>query len=253
MNEDISPREWESLSAYLDGELNLEEEKQFERTLNQKPALRRSLEKLRQTRLLLRQMPQIRAPRNFIITPEQTGIKPTGSLFDFSFTLLRAVSVIATILLVVVFTGDLLNRSGGIPSAPNMGALQEQEAFMLEQTAPPMEMPVEAAEILDDAQIEANEALKMETAPGMPESIPESEVQTQARRLEAVPKTLEDAEEGGRETYIPTEIMPVDIQEPAITQKIAYLQPTLLAVEILLVMVAVGAGAAAILMSRKRR
>ncbi len=69
-------RDVELLSAYLDGELNPSEAARLETRLSSDPNLKASLEDLRQTRGLLRKLPQRRAPRNFRLTPRMAGLRP---------------------------------------------------------------------------------------------------------------------------------------------------------------------------------
>ena len=74
MTKNISMREWEALSAYLDGQLPAKERTRLETQLNQAPELRSALEDLRRTRSVLRSQPKVRAPRNFTLTPEMAGL-----------------------------------------------------------------------------------------------------------------------------------------------------------------------------------
>ncbi len=69
-------RDVELLSAYLDGRLNPSDAARLERRLSSDPGLKATLEDLRETRGLLRRLPQRRAPRNFRLTPKMAGIKP---------------------------------------------------------------------------------------------------------------------------------------------------------------------------------
>lgn len=69
-------REVELLSAYLDGQLNPSEAARLEARLSSDPNLKATLEDLRQTRGLLRRLPQRRAPRNFRLTPRMAGLRP---------------------------------------------------------------------------------------------------------------------------------------------------------------------------------
>ncbi len=69
-------RDIELLSAYLDGRLNPSEAARLEKRLSSDVSLRASLEDLRQTRGLLRKLPQRRAPRDFRLTPKMAGVRP---------------------------------------------------------------------------------------------------------------------------------------------------------------------------------
>ncbi len=69
-------RDVELLSEYLDGRLKPSETARLEARLSRDPNLKATLEDLRETRSLLRRLPQRRAPRNFRLTPKMAGIKP---------------------------------------------------------------------------------------------------------------------------------------------------------------------------------
>lgn len=103
MNGDLSFREYERFSAYLDGQLSPEEVSRLEEDLRRNPQWRLALDELRETRALLRRAPRYRAPRNFTLTPEMVG-KPARQGF-FSFlsarlaTGMAAAALVATLLL----------------------------------------------------------------------------------------------------------------------------------------------------------
>jgi hypothetical protein len=70
MKTQISSTDWEILSAYLDGQLSLREQTRLTQRLEAQPELKRALEDLRQTRIILRSAPHRRAPRSFKLTPQ---------------------------------------------------------------------------------------------------------------------------------------------------------------------------------------
>jgi len=63
----------ELLSAYLDGELSPEERTRLEARLVADPDLRARLEAMRRTVDLVRDLPQVEPPRNFLLTPEMVA------------------------------------------------------------------------------------------------------------------------------------------------------------------------------------
>lgn len=72
------PGEWtdaeiELLSAYIDGQLDESDRTALEARLAQEDDLRQELAAMRQTVALLRDLPTIRAPRAFTLTPEMVG------------------------------------------------------------------------------------------------------------------------------------------------------------------------------------
>ena len=107
----LTPRDWEALSAYLDGELNSKERVQLEQRLKDTAELRSALEEMRRTRTVLRSQPRMRAPRNFTLTPQMAGVRRDSRPTPFAFPVLRLASVLATIFFVIVLAGDLVARS----------------------------------------------------------------------------------------------------------------------------------------------
>ncbi len=104
----ITGREWEDLSAYLDGQLSPKESARLEEKLQARADLREALNELSQTRSLLRSQPAVRAPRNFTLTPTMVGIRPAPARSFQLFPAMRLASVMAAVLLVVVLAGDFL-------------------------------------------------------------------------------------------------------------------------------------------------
>lgn len=66
-------KEWERLNAYLDGALSPEERVAVERQVNENSRLQTQLEDLQFIKSSLRQLPQKKAPRNFVLDPAVYG------------------------------------------------------------------------------------------------------------------------------------------------------------------------------------
>lgn len=74
MNRNPLPaRQQRLLMAYLDGELSPRERARFEAMLASDPALQQALNEARSLKAALAQLPRVRAPRNFTLTPEQAA------------------------------------------------------------------------------------------------------------------------------------------------------------------------------------
>jgi anti-sigma factor RsiW len=69
-------RDVELLSAYLDGRLSPSDAARLEARLSGDASLKATLQDLRETRGLLRSLPQRRAPLNFRLTPKMAGVRP---------------------------------------------------------------------------------------------------------------------------------------------------------------------------------
>ena len=113
MTRQPSFRDVEKLSAYLDNQLSQAETTRLESRIASNPGFTAALEAMRQSRSLLRHLPQRRAPRNFTLTPKMAGLRaPTPRVVP----ILRYATVLATILLVITFAANTL--------APMMAATQ---------------------------------------------------------------------------------------------------------------------------------
>lgn len=103
---ELSSRDLELLSAYLDGQLSQADGARLESRIKNNPELRSVYDGLRQTRALLRKLPARRAPRNFRLTPQMVGIKPS---IPRSFPIFRLTSVLASILLFLGYAVNLFS------------------------------------------------------------------------------------------------------------------------------------------------
>ena len=110
MTQQLSPRDWEYLSTYLDRQLKPKEIASLEARLSADPDFSAALGEMQRTRDALRSLPVMRAPRNFTLTPQMVGqrskvrSRPAGRLAPvFGFA-----SALATFILVLVIVGDLL-------------------------------------------------------------------------------------------------------------------------------------------------
>jgi hypothetical protein len=138
----ISPKEWETLSAYLDGQLSTNDRVRLERLLTERPEMYVALIDLRRTRDFLRRQPSLRAPRNFTLSPQLAGIRIKERRSSFAFPVLSTVSALASILLVLVFVGDMLITGAG-PSQVFIAQAPIEEHLAVEETVPESFSPVE--------------------------------------------------------------------------------------------------------------
>jgi len=108
MTQQLSPRDWEYLSTYLDRQLKPKEIASLEARLSADPDFSAALGEMQRTRDALRSLPVMRAPRNFTLTPQMVSqrskvrSRPAGRLAPvFGFA-----SALATFILVLVIVGD---------------------------------------------------------------------------------------------------------------------------------------------------
>jgi len=151
----------ELFSAYLDDQLDAGERARLEEQLAADPALQAELESLRQTVMLMRDLPMLPIPRNFIL-PRTAATRPLPALRArpqgraWAAPLLTAATALASLLFVVVLAGDLLlSGAGGLAYAPAAERQAEAPQFALEPPSNGQE--VEAGEAVSDATLESVE------------------------------------------------------------------------------------------------
>jgi hypothetical protein len=136
MTTQITPRDWETLSAYLDDQLNASERRVLENRLGNNPELSQGLEELRTTRMILRSLPILRAPRNFTLTPSMAGQNLGANRFPGIYPVLRLAATLATLFFFIVTAGGLALRYSMPAQTVVMRADQMQNA----QPIPPFGM-----------------------------------------------------------------------------------------------------------------
>jgi hypothetical protein len=141
----LSSREIEMLSTYLDGHLSAREQAALQAQLAQRADLRQGLEELRQTRALLQHAPRRKVPRNFMLKPEMVPARRRPmSRPVLSLGLASVLATIFLLLSVVIEFVPLPSFGAGAPMAPVMPLVQDAGTERnLASTAP---QPTKAAE-----------------------------------------------------------------------------------------------------------
>jgi len=161
-------RDVELLSAYLDGRLSPSEAARLEARLSANTNLKAALEDLRQTRSLLRQLPQRRAPRNFRLTPRMVGIRPPEPRSYPAFRL--ATALVALLFVVAVglnaFVPLAASRLAAAP-APQGYGMGGGGSGGAAESQPATEAPLQApfAALAPTATAEATLSMEAATAP----------------------------------------------------------------------------------------
>ena len=131
MTKQISKREWERLSAYLDQQLSAKEITGLETRLQTDTTLAAALQELQIIRGAMKQLPRLQAPRNFTLTPQMVGVqKPLKFRW---YPVLRFASVLTSLLFVVIVMGDLFG----------VGTLMSKQEMVAPAMAPAAEYQVE--------------------------------------------------------------------------------------------------------------
>ncbi len=143
MKNQITPRDIELLSAYLDNQLSSKDRARLEARLVQDPELKKTLQDLDRTRQLLHQLPRYRAPRNFYLKPEMVRATPRPKLAP----VFGVITAVASVLLAIMLVGNqLVIPASQVALAPAQ-ELPSQASTVQQEIArslPPAEVPTEA-------------------------------------------------------------------------------------------------------------
>jgi hypothetical protein len=109
MNTRRSPRDWQLLSEYLDGLLPAKDKNQLENRLRSDSALHADLDRLKNTKTLLRSAPRRRVPHNFTLSPQvaQQAKKQNTTLRSL-FPIYSLASVTASFLFLILLLFEAL-------------------------------------------------------------------------------------------------------------------------------------------------
>jgi anti-sigma factor RsiW len=169
MTKPLPLRDLETLSAYLDGQLSPRHTRKLESRLKQEPNLQRAFTELQQTRLALRSIPRVRAPRNFSLTPEMAkGLAGKRATAWRGFQTMRLVAVAASVVFAVIFAGDLL-LGGRIQSKTALAPAAEPaaEMYAMDEAAAEAAGEAEAPMSMEALQTEAPQGRAVSTEVGI--------------------------------------------------------------------------------------
>ncbi len=129
----LSTRDYEQISAYLDGQLPAGERARFETRINADADLRKAMEEMGRTRALLRMAPHRRAPRNFTLTRAMIPVRAESKRFSWGFfPALSFASALATLVLIATI---FLQQSPMMSAQPNFASSDSS----LPQNAAPLQ------------------------------------------------------------------------------------------------------------------
>jgi hypothetical protein len=169
-----SEHEWveESLSAYIDEELSVEEKTRVERHLHECQACTESLSTLQKTVALVRELPAVPAPRSFAVRPAPVRARPRITAPGWGYGLLKGATALAALLLVLLVGGDLtLQVLGGFPMAARAPLAPAAEVALAPSPMPSV-IPAPADEEPVLEQGKAAEEWATEVSPSNAEEVP---------------------------------------------------------------------------------
>jgi anti-sigma factor RsiW len=169
MRMNLSNRDWELLSAYMDGQLSSGKREQLEIRMQSDPELRTALDDLTQTIAMLRSLPRMKAPHTFRLTPEMVGQRQPRRLYP----LFQFASALSSLMLVLVLLSDFLGF--GLQSPFGQMASQAPEASVaaevfVDSTPASLALEMPAEEQADARKVipaEEGEVIETEQAEGL--------------------------------------------------------------------------------------
>lgn len=172
MTAGMNDHDWELLSAYLDSSLSPAETRDVEDRLSRDTDFSAALVSLRQTRAILRAVPDIKRRRNFYLTPEMAGQRTWTWLIPVFNLSSAATGLLAVILLVMNLLPSGMRAAPAqevMMSAPVVQSTAAPANAMTEkQSAPlPTMAPARAQGAQPEVLEEAGQPADAAVAPGM--------------------------------------------------------------------------------------
>ncbi len=211
----------ELLSAYLDDQLSAGERARLEAQLATDPVLRAELDTLRHTVALVRDLPPVPIPRNFIL-PRTVAARPrpvqrARPRPAWTAPLLTAATAVVSLVFVVVLAGDLLlSGVGGQAFAPAAAPPMEAEA---------PQVALESAPVSEEVEVEVEEVIPAATQSPMPMEAPPGAVPTvvaEAEHYDAeAPRSTETTMPAAGRGLSEEATAPAPSPSPAVVEKAA--------------------------------
>lgn len=157
----VSDRDYELLSAYLDGGLAAVERQALERRLAAEPQLRDELAALRETVSLLHQLPPLKAPRNFTLTPAMVGqrVPPRRGVLSIVTSPAFSVVTAAAAMFVMLLGVFLTVQTGGMPQS--VAPIAMQSTFAASPMSPTITDDVTTERSLDTVGATSNQGVPL--------------------------------------------------------------------------------------------
>lgn len=215
----FTDRDLEILSAYIDGEISTKDREKLKTRLSEDAGLRKTLEELQSTRQVIRSLPSLRAPRNYFVSAEMVGQKETASR---AFPVLRFASVLASVIFVLLFLGDILIPRSGVLPAPMAARVSEsiiEEAEMPAAESVQREMETEAPAAVEGEAIELPVAEAPQFESESPEMQDEQRIEfpeagEEAAAPEPLPPNVSPSEPAGDMERMAVTGVPAPLEEP---------------------------------------
>ena len=130
----LTSKDWELLSSYMDGELNPRDKARVETRLSAQPEFQEALDGLRRTKAILRKAPIRKVPRNF--TLRAADVQPVK--IPRWIPAMQWSSAAAALVAVFLFASQL------IPGLPGFATTASEKAVDTEMAAPELAQPAQS-------------------------------------------------------------------------------------------------------------
>lgn len=166
----------EDLSAFLDGQLARRDRARVQRHVKECAECRADLDALRHTVSLLRAVPVLKPPRSFVLPVREVKRQRPARRQRLAYVYLQAATAVATVLLVLVVSGDALLRYA--PAQPG--------ARMSEARPPATAVVLESAPVAEDSALPEPAPETMQEPPA-PAAAPTAQPLAAEAATEALP------------------------------------------------------------------
>ncbi len=198
-------KQQEALNAYLDNALTLKERQRFEQHLAQNPDLQAQLSQIRSLKQQMRDLPQRRVPRNFMLDPQKYG-RPQSAFLIQSYPFLRTATALTAFFFVFAIAANIF--LGGLN--PETVSDAASMAAPVPESSNIVELPFEKTVIEEGVAVEVTRVVTEEVMEATAlESMEEEAVAMDETAAFAVPQSAGGALEMPRESAPAAEI-PVD-------------------------------------------
>ncbi|NPV57451.1 MAG: hypothetical protein HPY76_12370 [Anaerolineae bacterium] len=134
MTDQITARQWELLSAYLDDQVDEKDAARVQQMLADDPSLRLIFDRMRSGKMLLNEMPQQPVPHHFTLTRQMAAQVRRSSrrqVMGYS-------SLVAMFLLVVTFVTQLFTFAPRLSLGPQAPVMEREAMEAITQSPPPI-------------------------------------------------------------------------------------------------------------------
>jgi len=184
----------ENLSAFLDGQVTHRERMRVQKHLEECAACRADLEALRHTVALLRAVPAVKPPRSFLLPAREVIQQRQAQRRRLAYVYMQAATAVATVLLVLVVSGDAVLRYLPISPAARISEIRPAATAVLMEPGAVLETegapaPVPAPQESPAEPLGAGETIEITAVPQQSPEAPTTEAPVESLDATAAEQT----------------------------------------------------------------